>query len=185
MGFVAAETDTDVGALTDNNGDQTITIGSDTYTISSLLILTSGAPGALAITLDAKFPTSDVATLEFDIGSKTFKVSEAGELQVGQGYFWLDSGLTWSDGGPNVTLRLRRAATPSSDATLSALTVTAGGTDLVTFASDTKTYTAMVANAVAEVTVTATKNDSGASVDYLDGDDATITDAGTGWTAIR
>ena len=82
VGFVAAETetDTDVGALTDNNGDQTITIESDTYTISSVLILTSGAVGALTITLDTKFPTGDVATLEFDVGSKTFKVSEASEF---------------------------------------------------------------------------------------------------------
>ena len=38
----------------------------------------------------------------------------------------------------------------------------------------------MVASAVAEVTVTPEKNDSGATVAYLDGDDATITDAGTG-----
>ena len=52
-----------------------------------------------------------MATLEFDIGSKTFKVSEATAYPTGHGYFWLDSGLTWSDGGPNVTLRLRRAAT--------------------------------------------------------------------------
>ena len=71
-------------------------------------------------------------------------------------------------------------APPSSDATLSGLTVTAGGTDLVTFASDTETYTASVANTVAEVTVTATKNDSGASIDYLDGDDMTLDDADTG-----
>ena len=181
VGFVAAETetDTDVGALTDNNGDQTITIESDTYTISSVLILTSGAVGALAITLDTKFPTGDVATLEFDIGSKTFKVSEASVLLTGHGYYWLDSGLTWSDGGPNVTLRLRRTAGASSDATLSGLTVTGGGSDLVTFASGTKTYTAMVASDVAEVTVTPTTTDTGATVAYLDGDDATITDAGT------
>ena len=182
VGFVAAETetDTDVGALTDNNGDQTITIESDTYTISSVLILTSGAVGALVITLDTKFPTSDVATLEFDIGSKTFKVSEASVLLVGDGYYWLDSGLTWSDGDTDVTLRLRRAATLSMDATLSALTVTGGGSDLVTFASGTKTYTAMVASDVAEVTVTAETTDSGATVAYLDGDDATTTDADTG-----
>ena len=57
--------------------------------------------------------------------------------------------------------------------------MTAGGTDLVTFASDTETYTAMVANDVAEVTVTATKNDSGASIDYLDGSDMTLDDADT------
>ncbi len=182
VGFVAAETDTDtdVGALTDNNGDQTITVGSDSYTIPSLLVLSGARAGTLAITLDKKFPTSDVATLEFDIGSKTFKVSEATAYPTGHGYFWADSDLTWSDGGPNVTLRLRRAATFSMDATLSALTVTAGGTDLVTFASDTETYTASVANDDAEVTVTAETTDSGATVAYLDGDDATITDADTG-----
>ena len=68
----------------------------------------------------------------------------------------------------------------SSDATLSGLTVTGGGSDLVTFASGTTDYTASVANDVAEVTVTAETTDSGASVAYLDGDYATITDADTG-----
>ena len=55
-----------------------------------------------------------MATLEFytDIGAKTFKVSEATAYPIGDGYFWADSGLTWSDGGPDVTLRLRRAALP-------------------------------------------------------------------------
>ncbi len=68
----------------------------------------------------------------------------------------------------------------SSDATLSALTVTAAGTDLVTFVSGTTTYTAMVASTVTEVTVTATKNDTGATIDYLDGSDMTLDDADTG-----
>ena len=116
VGFVAAETetDTDVGALTDNNGDQTITIGSDSYTIPSLLVLSGARAGTLAITLDKSFPTDDVNTLEFytDIGTKTFKVSEATAYPTGYGYFWADSDLTWSDGGPNVTLRLR--ATPDA-----------------------------------------------------------------------
>ena len=91
---------------------------------------------------------------------------------------------SWSARTYAFTLRVNGTAvgggTPPSDATLSALTVTAGGTDLVTFASDTETYTASVANDVAEVTVTATQNDSGASIDYLDGDDATLDDADTG-----
>ena len=115
VGFVAAETetDTDVGALTDNDGDQTITIGSDGYTISSLLVRNSPM-GALSIDLDVSFPTDDVATLEFYIvtSTKTFKVSEAIPYAIGEGYYWADSGLTWSDGGPDVTLRLRRAALP-------------------------------------------------------------------------
>ena len=72
-----------------------------------------------------------------------------------------------------------QTAGASSDATLSALTVTAGGTDLVTFASGTTDYTAMVASAVAEVTVTAETNDSGASVAYLDGSNVTLDDADT------
>ena len=69
--------------------------------------------------------------------------------------------------------------TPSSDATLSGLTVTAGGTDLVTFASGTTDYTPMVANDVAEVTVTAMTTDSGATIEYLDASDTMHTDADT------
>ena len=82
---------------------------------------------------------------------------------------------TGSGGVPAVT----NSSTQMAAATLSALTVTGGGSDLVTFVSRTTTYTAMVANAVAEVTVTAMTNDTGASIEYLDGDDATLTDAGT------
>ena len=50
----------------------------------------------------------------------------------------------------------------TSDATLSALTVTGGGSDLVTFVSGTTSYMASVVSTVTEVTVTPTKNDSGA-----------------------
>ena len=68
----------------------------------------------------------------------------------------------------------------STDATLSDLTVTAGGTDLVTFASGTFDYTAMVESTVAEVTVTATKTETNATIEYLDGSDVTLDDADTG-----
>ena len=86
---------------------------------------------------------------------------------------------TGSGGVPAATNSSTQAAPVSMDATLSGLTVTGGGSDLVTFVSSTTTYTAMVASTVAEVTVTPTLNDSGASIEYLDGDDATLTDAGT------
>ena len=90
----------------------------------------------------------------------------------------------WTNDGKDVSLLIAIKGTAvggtlSSDATLSGLTVTAGGTDLVTFASGTTTYAASVANDVAEVTVTAMTTDSGATIEYLDGDDATLTDAGT------
>ena len=41
------------------------------------------------------------------------------------------------------------------------------------------TYTASVVSTVAEVTVTPTKNDSGATIEYLDASDMTLTDADT------
>ena len=71
----------------------------------------------------------------------------------------------------------------SSDATLSDLVVNDGNADLTltpTFESGMYTYTASVANTVAEVTVTPTKNDTNATIEYLDASDMTLTDADTG-----
>ena len=68
---------------------------------------------------------------------------------------------------------------PSGDATLSGLTVTGGGSDLVTFVSGTTDYTAMVTNDVETLTFAAAKNDDGASVAYLDSDGNPIADADT------
>ena len=67
----------------------------------------------------------------------------------------------------------------SAVATLSALAVSGGGADLLTFASDNTTYTAMVANDVETLTFSATKSDAGASVAYLDSDGNTLDDADT------
>ena len=74
----------------------------------------------------------------------------------------------------------------SSDATLSGLVVNDGRRDLTLrpgFAPDEDTYTAMVVNTVAEVTVTPTPNDSGATIEYLDASsNVTLEDADTGVT---
>ena len=59
------------------------------------------------------------------------------------------------------TVTVTRAAPPSTDATLSALTLS--GVDFGTFDSTTSSYTAQVANSVSQTTVTPTVNDSGAS----------------------
>ena len=105
VGFTDSE-----GALTDNTGDQTITIGSANYMISSVVILASPA-GALVMGLDTRFPTDDETTLVFHIGSSTFEVSEATfDTGVG-GYIWQDSGLSWSV-DDTVDVRLRRARRP-------------------------------------------------------------------------
>ena len=59
------------------------------------------------------------------------------------------------------TVTVTRAAPPSTDATLSALTLS--GVDFGTFDSTTVSYTATVANSVSQTTVTPTVNHSGAS----------------------
>ena len=59
------------------------------------------------------------------------------------------------------TVTVTRAAPPSTDATLSGLTLS--GVNFGTFASGTTSYTAQVAYSVSETTVTPTVNDSGAS----------------------
>ena len=81
---------------------------------------------------------------------------------------------SWSENtGTFVKLEVRGTVIPPGlDATLSALSVTGGGSELVTnFASGTTSYTASVANGVEEVTVTLTKGHASATVEYLLGDD--------------
>ena len=78
---------------------------------------------------------------------------------------------------------MRDGSTPAStDATLSGLAVNDGSTDLTldpAFAPGTTSYTAAVGNAVAEVTVSPTTTDTTATIEYLDGSDATLDDADT------
>ena len=66
------------------------------------------------------------------------------------------------------------------DATLSGLVLNDGTNDLTlapTFATDTTSYTASVANDIDQITVTPETNDDSATVAYLDENDAEITDA--------
>ena len=65
----------------------------------------------------------------------------------------------------------------STDATLSALSLGTGVTLDPAFAPGTTSYTAAVGNAVDEVTVTAPTTDTNATIEYLDGSDATLADA--------
>ena len=95
-----------------------------------------------------------------------------------------DTGVwTTSDDVPFVEVA-GHAVVPSSDATLSGLSLTwddAGtATDIALdppFDAATTAYTAAVAHGVDRITIDATKGDSGAGVDYLDGTDAALADA--------
>ena len=66
--------------------------------------------------------------------------------------------------------------TPSADAALSELSLS-DGTLTPAFAASTLSYTASVGASVASVTVTPGTSDAGATVEYLDGNDAALSDA--------
>ena len=95
------------------------------------------------------------------------------------------TGTTWTTSGDTVEIAIKGTAvggTLSTDATLSDLVVNDGNADLTltpTFASGTTTYTASVVSTVTAVTVTPMTTDTVATIEYLDGDDATLDDAGT------
>ena len=98
--------------------------------------------------------------------------------------FYWKSGGTWMEkSGSNEALRIivrgyARTVGDATDATLSALSVS-GATLSPAFAAATTSYQAVVANSVNQVTITETKSESTATVEYLDDSDATLTDADT------
>ena len=83
------------------------------------------------------------------------------ELGVGSNVITVEVTAEDDSTSRTYTVTVARAAPPSTDATLSALTLS--GVDFGTFASDTTSYTAQVANSVSQTTVTPTVNHSGAS----------------------
>ena len=77
-----------------------------------------------------------------------------------------------------------RGTTSSTDATLSALALADDNRAAISlnrsFATATTSYTASVVNSVSRITVTETRNDAYAAVDYLDGADNALTDLNAG-----
>ena len=97
--------------------------------------------------------------------------------------FYWQSGSTWMlKSGANEALRIivsgYAGAVDTTDATLSALSVS-GATLSPAFAAATTSYHTAVANTVNQVTITETKSETTATVEYLDDSDATRTDADT------
>ena len=88
--------------------------------------------------------------------------------------------LTAEDGATTKTYKVTvtRAAGVSTDATLSALTLSKG-TLSPAFASDVIAYAASVGDSVSRITVTAARSDSDAGIAYLDGDDIELADLDT------
>ena len=95
--------------------------------------------------------------------------------------FYWKSGSTWmikSGSNEALSILVYGVLGDTSDATLSALSVS-GATLSPAFDAATTTYQAVVANSVSQVTITETKSETTATVEYLDDSDATLTDADT------
>ena len=184
----AVSTDATLSDLVVNDGttDLTLTPGfasdEDTYTVS--------VGTAVAEVTVTPTPNDAGATIEYldesDATLTDANTTDTGhQVAVAEGDTVIKVKVTAEDGNATQTYTVtvkRAAATVSTDATLSDLVVNDGTTDLTltpTFASGMYTYTASVVSTVAEVTVTPTKNDSGAAIEYLDESDATLTDANT------
>ena len=164
--------DVPTGALSDTE----FSVGTNDYTIDVLYVI--GAE-TLHFGLTSALTAADRAKLVVYVGSDTFAFSTASHSSVTNNYVWSAPGLDWSS-ATTATVRLRALA--ASDATLSGLVVNDGSKDLAltpAFASDTYAYDASVGNTVDEVTVTPTKNDTTATIEYLDASDNALTDADT------
>ena len=128
---------------------------------------------------------------DFQVGQTTSHAEDSGKAagwSVGDTKLWRTSSQTWDDSTSDTTvLKIavkgsEASASVDADATLSGLTLEDSSDDSTVdlspaFASGTTSYAASVANEVDQITVEATANDSNASVEYLDGNDAALTDA--------
>ena len=177
-GFVDGTPDT--GALSDEEFSVVTDGVANSYTIRVVFVGVGSNTGSLSFRLTSALTAAERAKLDLHVEGRSdpLAFSVASE-SASNAYVWTGTGLDWSSGDP-VTLRLREASTPSTDATLSGLAVNDGSTDLTldpTFAPGTTSYTAAVGNAVDEVTVTATTTDTNATPEFLDASDTALDDA--------
>ena len=149
--------------------DIPVTLGDGTLAGSvTALSVTLGSVDGTAVTVTRTAGTTAAVTVDVDLSTQP-------TLPFGH------TGYAFAKATTGLPATILPDAGASSDAMLSDLVVNDGNANLTltpTFASDMYTYRASVTNDVAEVTVTAMTTNSGASIEYLDGDDATLDDAG-------
>ena len=183
-----ASTDATLSGLVVNDGTTDLTL-TPTFA-SGMYTYTASVANTVAEVTVTPTKNDSGATIEYldesDATLTDANTTDAGhQVAVAEGDTVIKVKVTAEDGNATQTYMVtvkRAAADASTDATLSDLVVNDGNMDLTltpTFASGKYTYTAMVANTVTEVTVTATKNETNATIEYLDEADATLTDANT------
>ena len=152
---------TDPGGVKSNlTAPATLVVGHNTYTAPANTELTTGAN--YFVMYEYAGTGSDsvriAATITGDVDSGA---AEGWDIH-NESRRWQASSFRWVTSNPEPKFQIRGSAKVSSDATLSALSLS-GVTLSPTFASDTTTYTASVASSVSSTTVTATPNHASAS----------------------
>ena len=133
---------------------------------STTVTATVNDAGASVTIADADGSTTDAArTVTLDVGENAITVA-----------------VTAADGETTGTYTVSVSRAASSDATLSALTLS--GIDIGTFAGGTTAYAASVGHDVTSTTVTATASDAGARVAIADADGSTTDAARTVWLNV-
>ena len=137
---------------------------------------------AFAVVLKPGYRSAEVASVVVSGRDVTLTLTEAptGET-LGLTYEVPDAGAIRDEDELEAAGRVWIAATlPSTDASLSALALTDGDGNAVsfneTFAAQTTSYTASVPHDVARLTLTPTTADSNATVNYLAADETTLAD---------
>ena len=149
-------TGVDIGTFDSGTTAYAASVGHDVT--STTVTATANDAGASATIADADGSTTDAArTVALAVGENAITVT-----------------VTAADGETTMTYAVSVTRAASSDATLSALSLS--GIDIGTFAGGTTAYAASVGHDVTSATVTATANDAGASVTIADADGST-TDA--------
>ena len=174
-------------------------LADDTYTLGDTI--------SVSVTFSAAVTVTGTPQLGLEIGTDTLQANYASgsgtqtlvfdyEVAAGNedtdGIRVISDGLTLNGGtisAGGVAANLTHGASgfsgllvdgdiDTTDATLSALSVS-GATLSPVFAAATTTYQATVANSVSQGTITAMTSETTATIEYLDGSDATRTDADT------
>ena len=131
---------------------------STNYHVTALSLINSS--GSLTLSLDTDITTAtDGLTLV--VGSAPFTLASADDSTDASVRIWNATGLTWTAG---TAVAVKLIEPPSTDATLSALTVSPKA--ITGFASDRTSYEIGVASTVTQATIVPTTNDSSATVGY-------------------
>ena len=183
-GFTGTASDVTVSIYSESGNDPNTAVHVLTTPASISGLTTFTAPSNANLAADTQYYVVITTAGEDVTLSRTD--STADDSGGAAGWSIQDSGRINETGWTITTRPLRISikglATASVDATLSDLVLNDGTNDLTltpTFASGMTSYTAEVAYTIDQLTLTPTKSDSNADVEYLDDDDKTIADADT------